>query len=382
MPVSACNTSSQTAASHARAVSASIATLEHRRLGLLRSAAGFQLRRPMLFVLFLIVISPTVVLSSRQSVLPFSLRSGKKFRGCSVLPRWSSEYGAISRVPRPTKDILAGLDSLARGDLSSGLPHFRLIELQRISEAFNTLAVNLERTTREKMQLAAKLVDHQEQERLDLARDLHDELAQSLSAMSAVAASIKATAESECPALVPDARNLSQTSMAVMRALRTTLRTLRPPEIDDFGLAASLAVLARDHETLAGGRLKISLETNGDLRVLPPTAASHVYRIVQEGLTNINKHAHAAQARVDLGFRPEAGDPTTSERRWLTLTIENDGCGAADSGIVAQGNGFGLIGMRERVMALGGQLDIIDLGDRGFKLHAMIPFEVSARLVQ
>jgi signal transduction histidine kinase len=72
---------------------------------------------------------------------------------------------------------LAGLDSLARGDLSSRLPHFRLIELQRISEAFNTLAANLERTTREKMELAAKLVDHQEQERLDLARDLHDELA-------------------------------------------------------------------------------------------------------------------------------------------------------------------------------------------------------------
>ena len=342
----------------------------------------------MLFVLFLIVISPTVVLSSRQSVPPFSLLSGRKFRGCLALPRWSSERFAFYSTEQsagssvPQKTSWPASIGLARGDLSSRLPHFRLIELQRISEAFNTLAANLERTTREKMELAAKLVDHQEQERLDLARDLHDELAQSLSAMSAVAASIKATAENECPALVPDARNLSQTSMAVMRALRTTLRALRPPEIDDFGLAASLAVLARDHEQLAGGRLKISLEINGDLRVLPPTAASHVYRIVQEGLTNINKHAHAAQARVDLGFRPEAGDPTTSERRWLTLTIENDGCGAADSGMVAQGNGFGLIGMRERVMALGGQLDIIDLGDRGFKLHAMIPFEVPARLVQ
>ena len=129
--------------------------------------------------------------------------------------------------------------------------------------------------------------------------------------MSAVAASIKATAETECPALVPDARNLSQTSMAVLRALRTTLRSfLRPPEIDDFGLAASLTVLARDHEQLAGDRLKISLEINGDLRVLPPTAASHVYRIVQEGLTNINKHAQAARARVDLDFRPQAGDLT------------------------------------------------------------------------
>ena len=388
MPVSACNTSDQTAASCAQAVSDSIAILEPRRLGLVPSVVGFQLHRPMLFVLFLTAISPTVVLSSRQSVPPFSLRSGRKFLGCSALPRWSSERFAFysteqsAEVLRPTKDILAGLDRLARGDLSSRLPHFRLIELQRISETFNTLAANLERTTREKMQLAAKLVDHREQERLDLARDLHDELAQNLSAMSAVAASIKATAEAECPALVPEARNLSQISMAVMRALRTTLRALRPPEIDDFGLAASLAVLARDHEQLAGGRLKISLEINGDLRALPPTAASHVYRIVQEGLTNINKHAHAAQARVDLGFRPEAGDPTTSERRWLTLTIENDGRGAADSGMAAEGNGFGLIGMRERVMALGGQLDILDLGDRGFRLHAMIPFEVPARLVQ
>src|SRR6185295_20202775 len=104
MPVSACNTSSQTAASHARAVSGSIATLEHRRLGLPRSAAGFQLRRPTLFVLFLIVISPTVVLSSRQSVPPFSLLSGRKFRGCLALPRWSSERFAFynrSNQPGP-----------------------------------------------------------------------------------------------------------------------------------------------------------------------------------------------------------------------------------------------------------------------------------------
>jgi two-component system, NarL family, sensor histidine kinase UhpB len=291
-------------------------------------------------------------------------------------------YQAISRALRPTRDILAGLDKLAQGDLSCRLPNFRLIELQRISEAFNTLAASLERTTREKMQLAAKLVDHQEQERLDLARDLHDELAQSLSAMSAVAALIKATAETECPALVPDANNLLLTSMAVMRALRTTLRGLRPPEIDDFGLAASLSALAHDQERLAGGRLKISLEIDGDLRALPSKAASHVYRIIQEGLTNINKHAHAGQARITLGLRPKAGEQTTSERSWLVLTIEDDGCGAVDSDIAAAGNGLGLIGMRERVMALGGQLDVTDLGAKGFKLHAIVPFDAPVRLAQ
>ena len=84
-------------------------------------------------------------------------------------------------------------------------------------------------------------------------------------------------------------------------------------------------------------------------------------------------------ASISISARGWGSDP--SERRWLTLTIENDRCGAADSGMAAEGNGFGLIGMRERVMALGGQLDIIDLGDRGFRLHAMIPFEVPARLV-
>jgi two-component system, NarL family, sensor histidine kinase UhpB len=283
------------------------------------------------------------------------------------------QYVAISRALRPTKDILLGLDRLARGDLSCRLPNFGLIELQRISEVFNTLAASLDQTTRERAALAARLVDGQEQERCHLARELHDELAQSLSAISAAAASIKATAETECPALVSEASKLSRTSMAMMRSLRTTLQNLRPPEIDDFGLAASLTALAKEQERRAGSRLKILLEIAGDLHALPPTAASHVYRIVQEGLTNVGKHAHASRVRVALDCHPEAPGQTMSPRRWLALTIEDDGCGAVDSGMDAEGNGLGLIGMRERALALGGQLEVIQL-DRGFKLQAVIPF--------
>jgi two-component system, NarL family, sensor histidine kinase UhpB len=291
------------------------------------------------------------------------------------------QYIAISRALRPTKDILVGLDKLAHGDLACRLPNFRLIELQRISEVFNTLAMSLDRTMRERTELAAKLVDGQEQERLHFARELHDELAQTLSAMSALAASIKATAEAECPGLVPEANNLVKTSITAMKSLRATLRSLRPPEIDDFGLAPSLTALARDQERRAGGELKISLEVDDDLRGLSPTAAAHIYRIIQEGLTNIGKHANAGRARVALGFRSETAKQTNRRWRCLALTIENDRC-KADRDTDAEGGGFGLIGMRERVMALGGQLDIVHLGDRGFRLHAVIPLEAPAGLLQ
>jgi two-component system sensor histidine kinase UhpB len=116
------------------------------------------------------------------------------------------QFAAISRVLRPTRDILAALGRLARGDLSYRLPPFRLNELQRISDVFNALATSLDRTRRERGALGARLVDKQEQERSHLARELHDELAQTLTALSAAAASIKATAETECPVLVSEAR--------------------------------------------------------------------------------------------------------------------------------------------------------------------------------
>lgn len=285
------------------------------------------------------------------------------------------QYIAIGRALRPAQNILAGLDRLARGDLSCRLPNFRLIELQRISEVFNTLAASLDRTMRERTALAARLVDGREQERRHLARELHDELAQNLSAMSALAASIRTTAEAEHPALAKEATRLSQASQAMMRSLRATLHDLRPPEIDDFGLKASLMALAHDQERRTAGEFKVSLEIDDDVDELPPTAAPHIYRIAQEGLTNIAKHAHARNARITLGFRSEPGHSAGGAPRWLALTIEDDGSGAADMDASRAGAQLGLIGMRERAMALGGQLEISRRPEHGFRLEAVIPFE-------
>lgn len=281
------------------------------------------------------------------------------------------QHVVIGRALHPTQQVLAGLDRLAQSDFSFRLPPFRLMELQRISEVFNALAARLERTTQEKAELAAKLVDNQEQERLKLARDLHDELAQNLSAMGAVAASIKETARSACPELVPEADRISGISSGIVRSLQKTLHALRPPEIDELGLADSLLMLAVDQEGSSEGRLRIKLSIKGEVSRLSPTTACHVYRIIQEGLTNVVKHSDAREAKVALTLASRTTQKGPLDDRRLTLSIEDDGT-AASAAIPSGGGGLGLIGMRERIAALGGELSV-ERKPCGFVLHASIP---------
>jgi signal transduction histidine kinase len=104
--------------------------------------------------------------------------------------------------------------------------------------------------------------------------------------------------------------------------------------------------------------------------------------MVQEGLTNIGKHAQASRAQVSLGIRPEAED-AKAHRRMLVLTIEDDGRGAGAQAATSAdgGTGLGLIGMRERAAALGGHLDVVRL-EQGFRLQAMIPVAAEAEAAE
>ena len=172
-------------------------------------------------------------------------------------------YFAIERALRPTKDVLVGLNRLGMGDLKYRLPPFQLAELQRISEVFNDLAANLEATISERAGLARRLVDAREQERHHLARVLHDELAQSLSAMSATAASIKITASTDCPSLVPEAQVLTETAVTIMKRLRETLQELRAHEIDEIGLRTSLEGLIAHYNGRARAKTRFLLEIHG-----------------------------------------------------------------------------------------------------------------------
>ncbi len=276
-------------------------------------------------------------------------------------------YFVIDRALLPAKEILGGLNRLARGDLAARLPAFRLAELNRISEVFNALSEDLSKATSERTELARRLVDTQEQERRHIARELHDEIAQKLSALNAFAACLRTHAQRDAPTLVDEARELEAMASGLMLTLRRTLTYLRPQEIDDLGLIPSLEALVAKHNANARGRTRYSIETAGGVEHLRAETSAHVYRIVQEALTNASKHANARNVQVLLSQSADTYEET------IRLSVVDDGAGPSPEDKPSPPSGSGMIGMRERVVALSGKFTAGPLPNGGFGLWVEFP---------
>ncbi|RUP10895.1 sensor histidine kinase [Hyphomicrobium sp.] len=276
-------------------------------------------------------------------------------------------YMIVVRALQPAEEILSGLNRLARGDLGCRLPAFRLSEFNRISEVFNALTDELGKVTSERADLAGRLVDTQEQERRHIARELHDEIAQKLAALNALAASIRTVAQRDAPELVAEARQLEEMASGAMKSLRRTLTYLRPQEIDDLGLIQSLKDLVDQHNKISFGRTRFSFETTAEMEQLRAETSAHVYRIIQEALTNASKHANARNVTVQLNRLPDA-DPVR-----IRLSVVDDGVGRDGDERGSRALGWGLIGMRERVLALSGKFAAGPLPSGGFGLQVEFP---------
>jgi signal transduction histidine kinase len=152
-----------------------------------------------------------------------------------------------------------------------------------------------------------------------------------------------------------------------MMSVRRTLTYLRPQEIDDLGLVQSLKALVARHNDSARGRTTYSLETAGGVEHLKAETNAHVYRIVQEALTNASKHANARNVQVRLSQLSD------SERGTITLSVVDDGAGPEPDDTPVSATGAGLIGMRERVVALSGKFAAGPLPAGGFGLQVEFP---------
>jgi len=277
-------------------------------------------------------------------------------------------YFTISRVLRPAQAIVTGLEKMEKGELSLRLPAFELDEWQRIGKAINQLVTSQELLLSERKKLALKLMNIQEEERRYLARELHDEFGQCLAAINAVAASISQTAAYECPALVPEGKNISRIAHHMMESLRGLLMRLRPSDIDELGLTASLKGLVTGWNVSSGGKIHYSLAVHGDPDLLPEPIPVNIFRIVQECLTNVSKHSGANNAKVTLRTVP-VNDPITA----IELIIEDDG--KVNNLPFVDSPGIGLLGIRERVNALGGRLTLETCKQGGLAVRVWLPVQ-------
>jgi signal transduction histidine kinase len=273
-------------------------------------------------------------------------------------------YAALARALRPTHVIRAGLMQLAANDLSARLPRFDLAELSAISDVFNALAQKLEVTLAERNALTRKLIEVQDEERRHLARELHDEFGQSLTAIAAQAASAALTAERQCPPLLEECRGISRTTAGMMQTLRGALVRLRPPDVAELGLTLSLESLVASWNGFEKGRTRFDIAVTGEVDDLPPGVCANLYRIAQEAITNAAKHARARHVQLRLEAGPAA----------IVMSIEDDGEAAGSTTRAGMTNaGLGLLGMQERIVSLGGTLCFERPTAGGTRLVATIP---------
>jgi len=229
----------------------------------------------------------------------------------------------------------------------------------RLAEAFGTrasLAIHLsERVARETVDT---ILEAQEAERSRIARELHDETG---AALTAILLGLAAVDEAATP---PEAR---QASAALRKDASSALENvgrlafaLRPPALDAFGLAPALRDLSSVLEERGGPKVDLQIDLPADKR-LPAKLETAIFRITQEALTNVVKHADAEAVRITFAFG----------ERSVLLSVEDDGQGFSQTREPV--GGFGLIGMRERVASVNGSLDITSERGTGTRLAVEIP---------
>jgi glucose-6-phosphate-specific signal transduction histidine kinase len=246
---------------------------------------------------------------------------------------------------------------------------------RRVREAQAELArrVALERdlaaALADNQRLSQSHVQVQEEERRSLARELHDELGQHLNAIKIDAVAIRDCPVDESAAIRGSAQAIIGIADHVHAVVRDMMRKLRPAGLDELGLPAALENFI-DVWRARFPALQFEFAAGSDLDGLGEALNIAVYRVVQEGLTNVAKHANAH--RVELKVARETAAGRGDE---LILTLSDDGAGVPAA---HAHSGLGLIGMRERIEALGGRLETIAAPERGFRLVARVPIPQAA----
>jgi two-component system, NarL family, sensor histidine kinase UhpB len=258
-------------------------------------------------------------------------------------------YWMLGHWLQPLKPMLKAINSMEHGDLSVRLPSFDLPEFDLIGHSLNRMAESLtaERELEENRQLTALIQSHIEDERRSLARELHDELGQYVTAIKTFAVTIATKTEKNSPDISGYAQTIVAAANHIYDGMHNIIRQLRPGSLDNLGLAETLKDAVNNLQKQQPD-IHINLQLAGKLDALGESLNINIYRIVQEAMNNAIKHAEAKNIEIKL---------ETTKTGALQLMIKDDGKGM-NIHDVDQSNHFGLLGMRERVQSFGGSFNV------------------------
>jgi two-component system, NarL family, sensor histidine kinase UhpB len=271
---------------------------------------------------------------------------------CGLIVMLIADIALVRRTLEPLRrlaTLMTVVDPMAPGRRA---PEFRSASRETIAlaEAFNAM---LDRLETERRDSSRRALAAQEAERIRIARELHDEIGQTLTAVALLAERAADQGGTQQQAL----SEIASTVQASLDDLRRISRELRPEALDDLGLINALIALCSRIGQQGGVRVRRELEAQ------LPTLASNIelviYRVAQEALTNVLRHAHAS--RVDLSLRRADGR--------VVLTVRDDGRGLPENLPTTSG----LAGMRERAMLIGAELAIDSHPDAGVEVRLAVP---------
>jgi len=271
-------------------------------------------------------------------------------------------YFAIDKALKPVGRILVALTDLENGKLETRLSDFELPELASIGKKFNGMAEKLELSIKRNLGLSRHIISLEEVERKSLARDLHDEIGQSITAIHVDAQAIlniKEINQTSISNLRLSAQAILGVTKNMMGITHKILDRLRPDAIDKLGLKTALADLVSTWKSKLGDA-ECTLNISGDLEGFSETISITAYRIVQESLTNIARYANAKKVYIGI----------LQEENTLVVMVEDDGDGFDAA---SKTDGYGLTGMRERVEGLGGEFELDSAIDEGTRLVIRLP---------
>lgn len=273
---------------------------------------------------------------------------------------------AIQRALRPISQILAILTQMGRRNYAARIAPSPIREIRAVEQAINQLAQSLAELEASRKMLSIKLLSVQEEERTHLARELHDELGQKLTIIRLNAGYLAKTSglDKESRYALSD---IADATASIQQEVRDLLGRLRPDgpghrlDVEEFARLVRLLVDGWRHAP--GRQQRFTLDLRPGVGQVSDGILLALYRMTQEALTNIARHASANDVSISIVWEPDS----------IVWTVRDDGCGI-DHIPNALRSGNGLVGMRERVWSLGGTFEI-DESTQGMGLLARIPLQ-------